>query len=150
MKYQSRVYDCELFVFRGVFFLNLIIIFYCLIYNWLPFAETNCELVSLKINKQTCMSCINFSLKNFTCGQKTYPWQFWGMKRSGRCFQRVIYQKSTSKILARMSKDTLPENDLFCSLNDWVRTVNTRLRDFQSDISLCKLFCEKCRGFPYP
>ena len=44
------------------------------------------------------MSCINFhGLNNFTCSWKTDAWQFWGMKRSGLCFQRVIYQKFYSE-----------------------------------------------------
>ena len=44
------------------------------------------------------MSCINFQgLNNFTCSWKTDAWQFWGMKRSGLCFQRVIYQKFYSE-----------------------------------------------------
>ena len=63
------------------------------------------------------MSCINFSLNNFTCSQKTDPWQFLmnEKERSFFFFSGLFIGSSTLKILARMSRDASLENDLYCS-----------------------------------
>ena len=52
-----------------------------MIYNWLLFVETNCELKVITVcvtlhNKRTCLNCINrISLSNSTRGLKTVPQQ---------------------------------------------------------------------------
>ena len=76
-------------LFYEEFFLNLIIIFF--VWFTIDFLSLK-QIVNschLKLINKLVFLCVNFSL-NFTF---TFTWQFWGMKRSGRCFQRVIYQK---------------------------------------------------------